>query len=260
MESSQEKLTATVPMPVVSSSWSHIDRKPDIKYEHVCTIGGFTKKMEMKRGTQLLSGKFTIPIGDKTSEWRLMITPNGWKVDHDESKEHIGVYLKRVKSSVYPIQTAAYFSFVDKNGIKKKTMQSEKSFDEKIDYWGYAQYMSHSDFKQDLDNLLQNDTLTILCEITISRGVEDTDVVRSGFNKVLVPGGSEEARANKYVEDMGNIFSGGKFTDVTIVCEGEEFMCHRAILAGRSTVLDAMSTVHSQHEGDAGKQSQYQGY
>ena len=141
--------------PIVSSSWSHIDTKPDIKYEHVCTIGGFTKKMEMKRGTQLQSGKFTIPIGDKTSEWCLMITPNGWKVDHDQSKEHIGVFLKRVKSSVYPIQTAASFSFVDKNGIKKRTSQSVKSFDEKIDYWGYAQYMPHSDFKQDLDNLLQ---------------------------------------------------------------------------------------------------------
>ena len=45
--------------------------------------------------------------------------------------------------------------------------------------------------------------------------------------------------------DMIELFKSGKFFDVTIVCEDreggvEEFKCHKAILAARSTVFDAM--------------------
>ena len=43
------------------------------------------------------------------------------------------------------------------------------------------------------------------------------------------------------------LFISCKFTDATIVCEGAEIQCQRAILAGGSTVFDVMST-HNMRE------------
>ena len=51
---------------------------------------------------------------------------------------------------------------------------------------------------------------------------------------------AEPASATRLSSDIGNIFHNGKFTDCTIVCEGREFKCHQNILAGRSSVFDAM--------------------
>ena len=53
-------------------------------------------------------------------------------------------------------------------------------------------------------------------------------------------GVAEASSATRLSSDIGNIFHIGKFTDCTIVCEGREFKCHQNILAGRSSVFDAM--------------------
>ena len=118
--------------------------------------------------------------------------------------------------------------------------------------------MSHSELRHPQLNLLPSDTLTILCEISIS----GESVVTSGTSKsvmdivrcqrfllyflivrpVQARGGrvAEPASATRLSSDIGNIFHNGKFTDCTIVCEGREFKCHQNILAGRSSVFDAM--------------------
>ena len=52
---------------------------------------------------------------------------------------------------------------------------------------------------------------------------------------------------------MGNVFHGGKFTDVTIVCQGREFPCHKAILlTGRPPVFEAMFS-HNMKEAQEGE-------
>ena len=53
---------------------------------------------------------------------------------------------------------------------------------------------------------------------------------------------NKDSSARKCLEDMGNVFSAGKFPDVTISCQEKKFPCHKAILAGRSTVFEAMFT------------------
>ena len=39
---------------------------------------------------------------------------------------------------------------------------------------------------------------------------------------------------------MGEVFLNGKLSDCTVFCQGREFNCHKAVLAGRSVVFDAM--------------------
>ena len=48
------------------------------------------------------------------------------------------------------------------------------------------------------------------------------------------------------------IFTNGKFADCCITCEGRTFKCHKNILAGRSSVFDAMFT-HDMEENRSSK-------
>ena len=75
-------------------------------------------------------------------------------------------------------------------------------------------------------------------------------LVGSSARSVLAPGG-EETRPKKCLEHMGNVFHGGKFTDVTIVCHGREFPCHKAILlTGRPPVFEAMFSNNFKEAGE----------
>ena len=76
--------------------------------------------------------------------------------------------------------------------------------------------------------------------------------VGSGVNSIPSQGGNEEASTKKYMEDMGNVFHAGKYTDVTIVCQDREFPCHKAILTGRSSVFEAMFS-HNFKEAEENK-------
>ena len=48
------------------------------------------------------------------------------------------------------------------------------------------------------------------------------------------------------------VFTNGKFADCCITCEGRTFKCHKNILAGRSSVFDAMFT-HDMEENRSSK-------
>ena len=52
--------------------------------------------------------------------------------------------------------------------------------------------------------------------------------------------------------DISSIFEHSKFSDCVVACEGREFRCHKNILAGRSTVFDAMFT-HDMEENRKSK-------
>ena len=75
-----------------------------------------------------------------------------------------------------------------------------------------SKFVSHSKLQQFIPD--DTDYLTIMCEVTIKGGrVIAVPVVLL----LQAPSGSEETSAKKCQEHMGNVFHGGKFTDVTIV-------------------------------------------
>ena len=112
---------------------------------------------------------------------------------------------------------------------------------------GLKKYISHTN----LMNLISDDTITIVCEVTIQGG-GGVRFVGSGVNSIPSPGGNEEASIKRYMEDMGNVFHAAKYTDVTIVCQDREFPCHKAILTGRSSVFEAMFS-HNFKEAEENK-------
>ena len=233
--------------PLEAMSWSFINTKPgiikyDVKHTHVVTIGSISTKMEEEFGTLLESEVFCVKIGEEISDWRVWIFPNGHPGDDGEDGNigHIGVFLNKDPGTEVD-KVNMIFSLVDKDGSKVKSI----SYDD-ISFAtatansadGSPKFISHSELRENQD-LIPDDTLTIMCELTIKGGGVSL-VDGESRSSILVPGGNEETSTWNYMEDMANVFDAGQFTDVTIDCQGKMFHCHKAILAGRSPVLEAM--------------------
>ena len=77
-------------------------------------------------------------------------------------------------------------------------------------------------------DLLVNDTLTILCELTLS--------FISDRRTVSLPGAIEDSLTS----DLGALLEDKQLSDITLVVGGKEFPAHRNILSARSPVFKAM--------------------
>ena len=246
MASSQDPIPVTpkVEPPLETMSRSFIDIKPgiikyDVKHTQVITIGNFEQKMVEEPGTTLMPEVFSIKIGEEIVYWFIGIFPNGHgHSDFDGSIGHIGVYLVKDIDTKFPIDASWMFSLVDKNGSKRKSQIFEMTFPKPAKASYLARLISHLELRENPD-LIPDDTLTIMCELTIKGG--GVSLVDSGpRSSILVQSGNEETSIWNHILDMGKILRDEKFPDVTIVCQGEEFPCHKAILAGRSSVFEAM--------------------
>jgi len=238
--------------PILSTSWSFTDNEPDTKYDHAWSIANFTKKMEMENGEELKSGVFSIRTKDRQTDWFMRINPNG---EEKTCKGFVSLFLYKDGICEIPINADIIFSIVDKDGVKTRAKRCEYMFEKNLpsDNRGFAKFVSHSELRHPQLNLLPSDTLTILCEISIT----GDNVVTSGTSRPLQPGQSRvrDGRTepvSRLASDINSIFETGKFADCTVVTEGREFRCHKNILASRSTVFDAMFT-HDMEENRKSK-------
>ena len=248
-------ITEVVKLPSESTSRSFTDCKPgvikyDVKHIHVWNIGNISQKMEMETGTRVESGVFSIKIRDQIVDWRLSMDPNGHP-DRDGSIGYIGIYLEKITDTEFCLNEGQFkITFMDKNGLNSYDIYNrgynsynyERTETLNFDGWaadarGWSQVISHSQLRNS-PNLIPNDTLTVRCEITVTGG--GLSLVGGGPSSMT--GDNEETSTRKCLEDMGNVLAAGKFSDVTISCQEKQFPCHKAILAGRSTVFAAMFT------------------
>ena len=157
-------------------------------------------------------------------------------------------------------------SLVDKDGSKDKLFgpSSYASLyrgegDSEVGLFGAKKFVSHSDLRNQEQKFLPNDTLTIHCQLSIR---EAESAITGGISRPLPTSGTsmfceKQAIAEKCLEDMRRIFNDGdgNFYDFTISCQGkeflEEFRCHKAILAGRSTYFHSMLS----HDMEEAKQN-----
>jgi len=234
--------------PIVSTSWSFTDNEPDTKYDHAWSIANFTRKTDMENGEELKSGVFSIRTKDRQTDWFMRINPNG---EEKTCKGFVSLFLYKDGNCEVPINADIIFSIVDKDGVKTRAKRCEYTFEKNLpsDNRGFAKFVSHSELRHPQLNLLPADTLTILCEISIT----GDNVVTSGTSK---PAHGRLGRATEPVSrlslDISSIFEHSKFSDCVVACEGREFRCHKNILAGRSTVFDAMFT-HDMEENRKSK-------
>ena len=230
--------------PLGTTSWSFIDTKPsiimyDVEHTHVLTIGNISKKLETEPGTALHSEVFTMKIGDDVIDWCIGICPNG-HCEYNGTIGHIAVFLERITDidTESSIDANLIFHIVDKNGYMKRSKIIDKTISKTDSIFGTAKFISHSELRKNPD-LIPEDTLTIMCKVTIKGGGVSL-VGGESRSSILVPAVNEDRPISMYMDEMENIYHKGNFPDVTIVCQGKEFPCHKAILAGRSQVFEAM--------------------
>ena len=164
--------------PVESTSWSFTDTKPGIarygvKHTHVVTIGNISEKMKVEHGTGLLAERFSIKIGDQIIDWCIGTYPNCHPKDN-ESAGHIGVGLVKITETEVPIDANMVFSVVNKRGFKVKSKTFDRikydgQFEMKMMGYMLYRFISHTDLRGNPD-LTPDDTLTIMCELTIKEG------------------------------------------------------------------------------------------
>jgi len=235
--------------PIPSTSWSFTDNEPDTKYDHAWSIANFTKKMDMENGEELKSGVFTVKTKERQTDWFMRINPNG---EEKSCKAFVSLFLYKDGCCEVPINTDIIFSIIDKDGVKTRAKRCEYQFDKNLpsDNRGFAKFVSHTELRHPSLNLLPNDTLTILCEISIT----GDHIVHSGTSKPIQgPGrGPHTPAPGKLALDLSTLFASGKLADCTVACQGREFRCHKNILSARSSVFDAMFT-HDMEENRKSK-------
>jgi speckle-type POZ protein len=93
------------------------------------------------------------------------------------------------------------------------------------------------------NGLLSDDKLTIFCEVSVV-GETVNLAGQSSCTPVRVPD-------CRLAEDLGALFERSSFSDVTLAVGGRDFQVHKALLAARSVVFNAMF----EHEMEERKQN-----
>ena len=209
-------------IPINSSGWSFTDDEI-VKYDHVWSIANFDRKIGMKNGEKIRSGKFEISFKGITSEWYLEIYPNG---NDDEDIGYVSLYLHKANTTPEPVQVEAIFYTVNQQGVKEEngkkfryTFQSDG--DDRV--FGMDWYQNHTKI-----NLSGSKTYTILCEMCLLGDM----VLNSGTNHTNI--------SNRSPLDVSSFIESGEFSDCIIKCGDKEYNCHKIVLAGSSTVFKAM--------------------
>ncbi|WAR05495.1 RDX-like protein [Mya arenaria] len=164
-------------------------------------------------------------------------------------REEMGEVLKSstfsaVSCNKSEVRAKFKFSILNAKREETKAMESQRAyrFVQGKD-WGFKKFIRRDFLMDDVNGLLPDDKLTIFCEVSV---VGDTVNVsgQSNCTPVKVP----ECRLS---DDMGSLHERALFSDVTLCVGGREFLAHKAILAARSMVFNAMFA----HEMEEKKQN-----
>lgn len=150
--------------------------------------------------------------------------------------EFLSIQLKLVTSGKPEVATKFKFCLLNTQQEESIIFEGESVFTEKITY-DCKEFCAVEYLLNQSNKLLPYDILTILCELTELSGKESllpTDI------KFDVP-------TSRLSDDLRQLLESKKFYDVTLIVERREFLAHKAVLAARSPVFEAMFT-HNMEE------------
>ena len=200
-------------------------------FSHRWGISNFTKIMSWKSGNHLESSTFSIITKKCKLDWELSLYPNA--VEDDVAYLYIFLLNKSYDSMKDDICVEISFSVLDaEGGIAVYKKLNQKTLDRTVRSWG-CKIIQTSALKD--RGLLVHDTLTLLAKITLVG--DDVIVGGNGSSKKDQDAAASICRLSTDIESM---LDTGRFSDCVIACGGQEFPCHKFILAARSSVFDAM--------------------
>lgn len=200
-----------------------------VKLSHLWTIRNFSL-CQQRTGEALLSTTFS--GGEiKPVTWRLEVFPRGCDAAHEY---FVSLFL--VSCNARRVSAKACFSVIDageNEAIRKHTQTL--IFLGKGDGWGFGKFVGRLALKQDSNNLLPSDTLTLKCEVialessvTSALGVSSADMASRALPECSL------------TDDLLWLLETGNNADVTLAVGSETFRAHKNILAARSPVFQDM--------------------
>lgn len=221
-----------------AESWCYTQVKV-IKFSYMWTINNFSYCRE-EMGEVLKSSTFSAGANDKL-KWCLRVNPKGLD---EESKDYLSLYLLLVSCNKTEVRAKFKFSILNAKREETKAMESQRAyrFVQGKD-WGFKKFIRRDFLLDEANGLLPDDKLTLYCEVSV---VADS-VNISGQNNAI----QFKVPDCKLSEDLSQLLDTQKFSDVILAVNGREFFAHKAILAARSPVFNAMF----EHEMEEKKQN-----
>jgi len=231
MSSSSVQLEQMLP---VAENWCHTQVKV-VRFNYMWTINNFSFCRE-EMGEVLKSSTFSAGANDKL-KWCLRINPKGLD---EESKDYLSLYLLLVQCNKTEVRAKFKFSILNAKREETKAMESQRAyrFVQGKD-WGFKKFIRRDFLLDESNGLLPDDRLSIFCEVSVV--AETVNVTgQSNMMQFKIP-------PCRLSDDMSNLFEKHAFADCLLTCGSrescerrKEFHVHKAILATRSPVFNAM--------------------
>jgi len=211
----------------VAENWCYTQVKV-VKFSYMWTISNFSFCRE-EMGEVLKSSTFSAGQNDKL-KWCLRVNPKGLD---EESKDYLSLYLLLVSCNKSEVRAKFKFSILNAKREETKAMESQRAyrFVQGKD-WGFKKFIRRDFLLDEANGLLPEDKLTLFCEVSV---VADSVNISGQSNNVQF-----KVPDCKLSDDLGSLFENSQFADNVLSCGGREFQCHKAILAARSQVFQAM--------------------
>lgn len=189
------------------------------KFTYAWEIDNFGNIMDVFKNQSQLSSPIFPPEKISGVKWSILLYPNG---ENPECADDISVFLALQLG--YPDTTIGFtITLLDAKG---STLQrcgiddAEFQTGRQNVCWGFYNFYSTAKMRAILKDPSLKNTITIVCAIDYKTGRQDSPP--------------------KYLSDMADILESGRFSDITLICQGKEFKAHKIILASRSPVFSAM--------------------
>lgn len=233
----------TPPPPIdmlspMAENWCYTQVKV-VKFSYMWTISSFSFCRE-EMGEVLKSSTFSAGVNDKL-KWCLRVNPKGLD---EESKDYLSLYLLLVSCNKSEVRAKFKFSILNTKREETKAMESQRAyrFVQGKD-WGFKKFIRRDFLMDDANGLLPDDKLTIYCEVSVV-GETVNITGQSSYSPVKVP-------TCRLSEDLSQLYDSSAFSDVTLVVADKQFHVHKAVLAARSCVFNAMF----EHDMEESKQN-----
>jgi len=211
----------------VAENWCYTQVKV-VKFSYMWTISNFSFCRE-EMGEVLKSSTFSAGQNDKL-KWCLRVNPKGLD---EESKDYLSLYLLLVSCNKSEVRAKFKFSILNAKREETKAMESQRAyrFVQGKD-WGFKKFIRRDFLLDEANGLLPEDKLTLFCEVSV---VADSVNFSGQTNGVQF-----KVADCRLSEDLSTLLENSQFSDAVLDCGGRQFHCHKALLAARSQVFQAM--------------------
>jgi len=216
-------------------TWCRTKVGEEVKFRFVWTIERFSERPE-KNTEGLDSSMFSVHgPGKMETHWRVRVYPKGCQGNDGDGdfSSFLSVFL--YNETEIEVKARYQFSILD---INKETKHCTRHFTKIFapeENWGFNKLIELSSLKSESSPLLPNDSLTIVCDITII-GHENTVTV----SKHRVEEHKTSDKLELLSHDLEKLISSQELSDVQILCGDKLFHCHQVILSARSPVFRVM--------------------